>query len=67
MKKKCNQCQSEMLEDCYVTVQGGMYGIKIRKKGKGLFNRVSAIPKAAVCPNCGNVHFYIDEFKEFIK
>ena len=45
--------------------EGGMYGIKISKRRNGLFNKVSAKPKAAVCPNCGYVSFYIDEYKEF--
>lgn len=67
MKKICNQCQTEMIEDCNINVEGGMYGIKISKKGKGLFNKVSAKPKAAVCPNCGCLIFYIDEYKEFNK
>ncbi|TXC81591.1 nucleic acid-binding protein [Metabacillus litoralis] len=62
---KCNQCQNEMIKDCNVNVEGGMYGIKISKKVKGLFNKVSAKPKAAVCSNCGYVAFYIDEYNEF--
>ncbi|MDF9760020.1 hypothetical protein OKW24_001793 [Peribacillus simplex] len=66
MKKICSQCQTEMIDDCHVNVQGGMYGIMISQK-KGLFNRVSAKPKASVCPNCGYVAFYIDEYKEFKK
>ena len=67
MKRVCNQCQNEMIENCKVTVEGGMYGIKISQKGKGIFNGVSAKPKASVCPNCGYVAFYIDEFREFNK
>ena len=43
----------------------GIYGIKISKKRKGLFNNVSVKHKAAVCPSCGYVAFYIDEYKEF--
>ena len=54
-----------MIKDCNVNVEGGMYGINISKKGDGLFNKVSAKPKAAVCSNCGYVAFYIDEYKEF--
>ena len=67
MKRVCHQCQTEMIEDCKVNVEGGMYGIKISQKGKGIFNRVSAKPKASVCPNCGYVAFYIEEFREFNK
>lgn len=29
MKRICNQCQTEMIDDCKVNVQGGMYGLKI--------------------------------------
>ena len=65
MKRICNQCQTEMIDDCKVTVEGDISGIKITQKGKGLFNKVSAKPKASVCPNCGFVALYIDNFKEF--
>jgi hypothetical protein len=63
---KCNHCQTEMVSDCQVSVEGDFYGIKISKKGKGLFKKVSAKPKAAVCPNCGYVAFYVNEYKQFI-
>ena len=63
---KCNQCQCEMVKDCNVTVEGVLYGLKIKKKKKkGLFSKVSAKPKAAVCPNCGYVAFYIENYKGF--
>jgi hypothetical protein len=62
---KCNQCQHEMIKDCKVTVEYDLSGITISKKGKGIFNKVSSKSKAAVCPNCGYVAFYIDEYKEF--
>ncbi|MCB2340238.1 hypothetical protein [Clostridium estertheticum] len=67
MKRICNQCQAEMIDDCSVNVELSMYGIMIKKKGKGLFNSVSAKTKAGVCPNCGCVVFYIDEYKDFAK
>jgi len=54
-----------MVTDCGVNVEGVMYGIKIFKKSKGLFNKVSEKPKACVCPNCGYVAFYIDNYKKF--
>lgn len=67
MNRTCNQCQTQMVEDCQVSVEGGMYGIKISLKGKGVFNNISAKPKASVCPNCGYVAFYIDGFRKFNK
>ena len=51
----CIHCQNEMITDCKVNVEGGMYGIKVSKKGSGLFKNVSAISKAAVCSSCGYV------------
>ena len=38
-----------MIDDCSVNVELSMYGIKINKKRKGLFNSVSAKFKAGVC------------------
>ena len=35
MKRFCNQCQTEMIGDCKVNVEGGMYGIKISQRVKG--------------------------------
>jgi uncharacterized protein (DUF2225 family) len=61
-KMKCNQCQTDMIKDCDVDTG---YGIKIKKKKKGFLNIASAVPNAAVCPNCGYVAFYIDEYREF--
>lgn len=64
---KCNQCQIEMIKDCGVNVEGVMYGIKIFKKNKGLFSKVSEKIKASVCPTCGYVALYIDNYKKFKK
>jgi hypothetical protein len=38
MKRICYQCQTEMIEDCSVNVESMWYGIKIKKKGKGILN-----------------------------
>ena len=62
---KCIQCQSEMTDDCRVTVEGDLSGIKISKKGQGLFKKITAKTKAAVCPNCGYVSFYVENYKDF--
>lgn len=67
MERICQQCDSEMVEDCQVNIEGGLYGLKITKKNEGLFNNVSEKPKAAVCPNCGYVAFYIDDYQKFRK
>lgn len=67
MKRICNQCETEMINDCKVNVEYDLSGITISQKRKGLFKNVSAKTKASVCPNCGYVAFYIDEYKEFNK
>ncbi|KWW15454.1 MULTISPECIES: hypothetical protein [Peribacillus] len=66
MKRLCTHCHADMIEDCQVNVQGGMNGLKIIKK-LGLFRSVSAKPKASVCPICGYVALYIEDFSEFNK
>jgi ssDNA-binding Zn-finger/Zn-ribbon topoisomerase 1 len=62
---KCNQCQTEMVGDCQVRVEGDLSGIKISKKGKGFFKKVTAKTKAAVCPKCGFLSFYVEDYKDF--
>lgn len=42
-------------------------GITISKKGKFFLNTTYGTPKAAVCPNCGCVIFYIDNYKDVVK
>ncbi|MDQ0971259.1 hypothetical protein QFZ31_001137 [Neobacillus niacini] len=67
MNRTCNQCQAEMIKDCKVSVEYDVSGISISQKRKGLFNSVSAKTKASVCPNCGFVALYIDEYEKFNK
>lgn len=65
VQRMCLHCGQEMINDCKVNVEGGLYGIKIIKKNEGLFKNVSASPKAAVCPDCGSVALYISEYDRF--
>jgi hypothetical protein len=67
MERICNQCQTAMINDCNVNVEYDVSGITISQKRKGLFKNVSAKTKAAVCPNCGNIAFYIEEYEKFNK
>ncbi|ODG93429.1 MULTISPECIES: hypothetical protein [Bacillaceae] len=68
MTRICIHCKSEMIENCNIKVES-MYGheIKIYQKGKRSLNNISVSHKAAVCPNCGYVELYIDEFNKFRK
>ena len=52
--RKCVRCGAEMEEG--FTFTGG-YGNVIRRKGSG---GKAVYPKAAVCPECGEVSIYVD-------
>ncbi len=67
MKRICSQCQTEMIEDLAVAVEYDLSGITIRQKREGFFKSITAKAKAAVCPNCGNLLFYVDDYAKFSK
>lgn len=52
--RKCIRCGAEMEEDFVFT---GGFGNVIRKKG---FSAKAVYPKAAVCPECGEISIYVD-------
>lgn len=53
--RKCIRCGAEMEENFKFT---GGYGNVIRKKG---LTGKAVYPKAAVCPQCGEISIYVDE------
>lgn len=55
--RKCIRCGAEMEEDFVFT---GGNGNVIRKKG---FSMKAIYPKAAVCPECGEISIYVDDEK----
>lgn len=58
----CLRCQTEMVEDLYIKVKGAPYGIEISAdKHWLLFSDIIGEPKAAVCPKCGEVSFYLTD------
>jgi len=65
MNFTCIHCETEMIKDCHIQVEKAMYGLKIKKNKSGFFNNISEKPKAAVCPDCGYVALYIDDFYKF--
>jgi len=65
MSRICNQCGAEMIEDCEIGMRWKIEEIIISKEFRGFFSNKKAKLKAAVCTSCGNVTFYIDEYKEF--
>ena len=64
--RMCKQCQKEMIGGFDIIVEGGAYGIKI-SKGDGLFAKKLAKPRAAICPECGEVSLYIENVDEVLE
>ena len=52
--RRCNHCGAEM-EENYIITSG--YGIVIRREK----STAAVKPKAAVCPQCGEVTLYVEE------
>lgn len=69
MKKLCNNCKNEMIDDCSVTSHA-VGGVTVTKNKKGIIknikNKAFDEVKALVCPKCGCVEFYIEDYKDFI-
>ena len=57
--RKCLRCNSEMIEDLDVKVEGGAYGIKITQQG--IFKDNLGKLKCSVCPECGYIENYIQD------
>ncbi|WP_332647058.1 nucleic acid-binding protein [Lysinibacillus sp. 54212] len=60
--KTCSQCKSQMIEDCEVR---SVYGVEILKKRKGFFRSIRSKPFAAVCPTCGYVALYVENYESY--
>ena len=61
--RKCLRCDTEMIENLDVKVEGGAYGIKVTQQG--IFKDNLGKLKCAVCPNCGEtmeVNFRKDDY-----
>lgn len=51
-----------MKENCSVKIEGeGFYYMEISSDDKKIFGNKIGNPKAAVCPNCGEISFYIED------
>lgn len=58
--RTCLRCQSEMIENCAIKVQGVGYGIEMSTDSRRLFANRIGKPKVAICPHCGEVSIYIE-------
>ncbi len=60
----CVRCQTKMIENCDVKVEGAGYGIKVAL-GTGIFAKRIGKPKVAICPKCGEISLYIENIEKF--
>ena len=58
--RKCIRCGSEMTENCSVKVEGAGYGIVMVTDDRRLFANRIGKPRVAICPECGEISFYIE-------
>ena len=63
--RKCIRCNTEMVEDLDIKVEGGAYRIKITQQG--LFKDNLGKLKCAVCPKCGFAETYIQDISKIKK
>ena len=63
--RKCLRCDTEMVEDLDIKVEGGAYGIKITQQG--IFKDNLGKFKCAVCPECGYTEICIQDVSKVKK
>ena len=59
--RKCIRCGCEMKENCAVKIEGAGYGIVLSSDENKLFGGRIGKPKAAICPECGEVSIYLED------
>ena len=64
--RKCVRCQTEMIEDCDIKVQGAGYGLTIANNENFFADRIGK-PKVAICPQCGEISIYIENLEKLDK
>lgn len=57
--KICSKCNCELVDDLEVTAQG-VYEVGISYKKRISSNHRGKV-KSTLCPNCGDVSFYLDK------
>jgi len=50
-----------MKENCAIKVEGAGYGIVLSSDETKLFRGRMGLPKAAICPKCGEVSLYLED------
>lgn len=55
--RKCVRCNTEMNEELEIKVDMQSYGISVSRKG--IFGKKIEKPQIAICPECGEISFFI--------
>lgn len=53
-----------MAENCSVKVEGAGYGIVMATDDRRLFANRIGKPRVAICPECGEISFYIEKLDQ---
>lgn len=59
-ERRCIRCNEKMIEHCFVARQGESSGRLVLKKKKGITSRTLGYIRAAVCPVCCEISFYLN-------
>ena len=62
--RKCIRCQTEMVENCSIKIEGAGYGIVMATDDKHLFTNRIGKPRVAICPACGEVSIYVENVED---
>lgn len=62
--RKCIRCQTDMIEDCDIKVEGGGQGLNVTNNTNWFFSGRIGKPNIAICPNCGEVSIYISNVND---
>lgn len=60
--RECIRCNTKMIEDLEVKVEGRADGIKVTQQG--IFKESLGKLRCAVCPECGYTETYIQDTKK---
>lgn len=64
--RKCIRCGADMVEGCAIRQSDNACGIVIMDSDR-LFAKTIGKPKAAVCPECGEVSIYLENLDKLKK
>lgn len=64
--KKCLRCGSDMKDGFELKIQANAHGVTITDSEK-IFGERLGSPKMAICPECGEISFYLEDVSKLKK